>query len=199
MPTPKKPSAKPKLSANLKKQLGERLGQVAVKVGFVNALSIQLTNEQLSAILQGIEEFDDASQYYEIPDPGDWGTNLVAAVVVTFGEKDEAFEPVVSKKMKASMIQQGIEEDMIQDVYWKVKCECTPSNALMVWMSQDQYQQIEFESVYIFIGIIQRQWSVKTDQKDKAGKPIYKNYTEEPPEGEKGFESHSLKLVDFIG
>lgn len=198
MPAQKKPSAKPKLNANFKKKLGERLGQVAVKVGFVNALSIVLTNEQLELILKGIEEVDDQGQYYEIPDPGDWGTNLAACIAVTFGEDDEAFEPVVSKKMRASMSAQGIPEDMIQDVYWKMKCECTPSNALMVWMSPDQFEQLEYNSLYVLIGILQKQWSVNTGDKDKNDKPIYKNYNEEP-EGVQSFESHSLKLVDFIG
>lgn len=199
MPTTKKSSPKPKLSANFKKKLGVRMGQVDIKVGFVNALSIKLTPEQLEAILEGIEQMDSFDSYYEIPDQ-DWGTDLVACVVQTMGEEDEAFQAVDSKKMKASMIKAGIPEDLIQNVFWRIKCEATPNNALMTWMSGEQYEQLDYDTVYVFIGIRQKQWSVATGETDAAGKKIYKNYTskDEVPEDATPWESHSLKLVEFI-
>ncbi len=200
MPTQKKSSAKPKLTADFKKKLGVRLEQVTVKVGFVNALDITLTNEQLTAIMSGVEQLESFDQYLEIPDQ-DWGTDLAACIVKVFAEDDEAFEPVESEKMKNSMIAQGMEEALIQHIFWRVKCEATPNNALMTWMGEKQYEQLEFEGTYIFIGILQKQWSVNTGQKDAAGKNIYKNYPSEDkvPEGSTSWETHSLKLVDFIG
>ena len=199
MPTPKNKSAKPKLSANLKKKLGVRMGQVDIKVGFVNALSIKLTPEQLEAILAGIELMKSFDSYYDIPDQ-DWGTDLVACVVQTMGEEDEAFQAVNSKKMKASMEKAGTPDDLIQHVFWRIKCEATPNNALMTWMSEEQYEQLDYDTVYIFIGILQKQWSVATGETDKADKKIYKNYTskEDIPEDAQPWESHSLKLVEFI-
>lgn len=195
MPTPKKSSAKPKLSSTLKKKLGERMGQVDIKVGFVNALSIKLTPEQIEAILAGIEMMESFESYYEIPDQ-DWGTDLFACVVQTMGEEDEAFQALTSAKMKASMIKAGTPEDLIQNVYWRLKCEATPNNALLTWMSEGQYEQLDYDTVYVLIGILQRQWSVATGEVDKAGKKIYDNF-EIKPEGQ-SFESHSLKLVEFI-
>ena len=195
MPTPKKASSKPKLSADLKKKLGGRMEQVDIKVGFVNALSIKLTSEQLEAILSGIEQMEEYNAYYFIPDQ-DWGTELVACVVQTMGEEDEGFEAITSIKMKKSMEKAGVEADLIQNVYWRIKCEATPNNALLVWMSEEQYAALEYMTIYVFIGILQRQWSVKTEETTKDGKAIYKNYDSEPKE--KSFESHSLKLVDFI-
>lgn len=193
----KKTSSKPKLSANFKKKLGARLGQVSVKVGFVHALSIVLTSEQLKAILSGIEQMEAFDEYYVIPDTEEtnWGTDIVACVVSTFGEDDDAFEPQISEKMKASMIKQGMEEELIQSVYWRVKCEATPSNALMVWMSDEQYEDLEYDTTYVFIGIQQTQWSTGTKAEG------YKNYStkEEVPEGVTAYETHSLKLIDFIG
>lgn len=199
MPTPKKSSAKPKLSANLKKKLGVRMGQVDIKVGFVNALSIKLTPEQLEAILVGIEQMESFDSYYEIPDQ-DWGTDLVACVVQTMGEKDEAFQAVASEKMKKSMEKAGTPEELIQNVFWRIKCEATPNNALMTWMSEEQYELLEYDTVYVYIGILQKQWSVATGETDKAGKKIYKNYTskEECPDDANAWESHSLKLTEFI-
>jgi len=197
MPTQKKPSGKgkPKLSASFKKKLGERMGQVKVKVGFVHALSIVLLNEQIQAILTGIEQMESFEKYYIIPDAEDWGTDLVACVIATFGEEDEGFEPDISAKMKASMIKQGMEEDLIQHVYWRVKCEATPSNALMVWMSEEQYENLEYDTTYVFIGIKQIQWSSGTKAEG------YKNYDslESVPEGITAWENHSLKLVTFVG
>lgn len=202
MPTPKKNSVKkPSLSADFKKKLGGRLEQVQVKVGFVNALEIKLTNEQLSAIMSGVEQMEAFDKYFDIPDQGEWGTELVACVIQTFGEEDEAFEPVVSDKMKKSMMDQGLEVSLIQHIYWRVKCEATPNNALMVWMGEEQYADLEYEGTYIFIGILQKQWSVATGETSKGGKKIYKNYQSEDqvPEGKTSWETHSLKLVDFIG
>lgn len=197
MPAQKKVSGKPKLSANFKKKLGERMGQVKVKVGFVHALSIILTNEQIQAILSGIEQLKAFDEYYEIPDTEDteWGTDIVACVVSTFGEEDDAFEPQISEKMKKSMIKQGMEEELIQHVYWRVKCEATPSNALMVWMSEEQYEALDYETTYVFIGIQQTQWSTGTKSEG------YKNYStkEDVPEGVTSYETHSLKLIAFVG
>ncbi len=195
MPTQKKASSKPKLSADFKKKLGGRMEQVDIKVGFVNALSIKLTPEQLKAILTGLELMEAYNEYYEIPDQ-DWGTDLVACVVQTMGEDDEGFQAVISEKMKKSMEKAGMEADLIQHIFWRIKCEATPNNALMVWMSDEQYEQLDWETVYVFIGILQKQWSVKTEETTKDGKAIYKNFDVEP--AEKAFESHSLKLVDFI-
>lgn len=199
MPAPKKALGKPKLSPALKKQLGERLGQVVVKVGFVNALSIQLSNEELQAILDGVTQMEEFDQYYEIPDQG-WGTELVACVVYTFPEEDEAFLPDESQKMKAAMEKQGLSKDEIQWYFWKMKCEATPNNALMVWMSEDQFTKLDFDKTYLFIGILQKQLSGPTGEVDKSGKKIYKTYAnkDEVPEGQTVWENHSLKLVDFI-
>ena len=194
MPTQKKASSKkPTLSADFKKKLGGRMEQVDIKVGFVNALSIKLTSEQLKAILTGLEVMESYNEYYDIPDQ-DWGTDLVACVVQTMGEEDEGFQAVISEKMKKSMEKAGIEADLIQHIFWRIKCEATPNNALMTWMSDDQYQELDWETVYVFIGILQKQWSVGSKAEG------YKNYTseEEVPEGATAYESHSLKLVDFI-
>lgn len=202
MPTQKKASnKKPKLSAALKKSLGERMGQVTVKVGFVNALSILLANEQLQAILEGVTQMEEFDKYYEIPDQGDWGTDLVACVVYTFPEEDEAFKPDSSEKMKAAMVKQKVDSEQIQWYFWKMKCEATPNNALMVWMSEAQYVSLEFDSTYVFIGILQKQLSGPTGEVDKAGKKIYQEYASEEniPEGKKAYWNHSLKLVDYMG
>ena len=204
MPTQKKASTKPKLSAEFKKKLGGRMEQVDIKVGFVNALSIKLTNEQIEAIILGMEQMESYDSYYEIPDQ-DWGTDLVACVVQTMGEEDEGFEAITSVKMKKSMEKAGVEANLIQNVYWKIKCEATPNNALLTWMSEEQYAALDYLTIYVFIGIRQKQWSVKKLDEDgevvkgKDGKTVYKNYDKEPTDPEvKAYESHSLKLVDFI-
>lgn len=200
MPPAKKVSGKPKLSADLKATLGERMGQVVVKVGFVNALSIQLTNEQLQAILDGVTAMGEFEKYYDIPDQ-EWGTDLVACVVYTFPEDDEAFLPDKSEKMKAAMEKQGMEQDLIQWYFWKVKCEAPESNALLVWMSEEQFAQLDFDKTYIFIGILQKQVSGPSGEVDKAGKKIYREYNSmaDVPEGATAWVNHSLKLVEFLG
>ena len=190
-----KKKSKPKLPSDFKKDLNKRGKQVEVKFGgmVVNAASLSLTNEQLEAILTMVIQADDPEVYILLEKSESIPTeDAVACIVTSFDAENELSEGDFKDKMDAYLASQEISADLRQSIFWAVKCEAAPNNLLRLWLTKDQYGEMDDDTTYIFIGVRERQWS------QKNAKGGYDNYPyEEKPEGT-CYESHTLKLIEFI-
>lgn len=196
-------SSKPKISKDIKQKLNSRMQEVNIKFGFTRHYEFKLDNADLETILTGMDQMgcfnENPDKYFSIPANGkNIPENIVAVVVRTPDDSQPARH---SKRKNASEKKAGVEDKHIQDYLWDLICDGAPNNLLRVWMTKDQYAELQFNEVYVLIGILQVQFSKKkTDEagnvvKDKAGKNIYVETTADDPEG---YENHSLQLIEFM-
>lgn len=191
--------SKPKVPAGLKKKLKERSGQVEIKFGFVQATSIKLDEDDWEAIVNFFSTEDMEKEYFKMETMDKHGTPLVACVVATLPKppEDEQFHfedwNWYKNKDKADA-DKKIPEDDRQSFRQSVKCEPAPNSNLAVWYSKKQAEPLAFDSVYIYVGILQVQWNYK----DAEGKKHYVDSKEEIPANTKFYELHILNFVDYL-
>ena len=179
-------------STNFKSKLNQRRGQVEVKFGFVDATTIELTDEMIEAIIAGIEQMDSFEKYYEIPENKETGIpkNYVAVIIHTLEEGAENSDGITAKNGR---------------IQWSVKCEAAPNNSLKLWMTEDQYAASDYDKSYLYIGIRTIQWMQYVLDKNgdvimdkKGNKEVKKKrYLYEEPVGT-SYEGHTLNLTEFV-